>query len=90
MSLAAWVALHGYVSVAGLLFISALGLPLPVGLALMLGGAAAHSHRGRGKDRLQYPPFRQANRISPWRPTRPRSIYPGKNGNGPLDRGGGG
>jgi membrane protein DedA with SNARE-associated domain/rhodanese-related sulfurtransferase len=42
MSLAAWVAVHGYVSVAGLLFISALGLPLPVGLALMLGGAAAH------------------------------------------------
>lgn len=42
MNLAAWVAAHGYVSVTGLLFLSALGLPLPVGLALMLGGAAAH------------------------------------------------
>jgi membrane protein DedA with SNARE-associated domain/rhodanese-related sulfurtransferase len=42
MSLAAWVAAHGYLSVAVLLFISALGLPLPVGLALILGGAAAH------------------------------------------------
>src|SRR6187402_1528073 len=42
MSLAAWVAAHGYLSVAGLLLISALGLPLPSGLALILGGAAAH------------------------------------------------
>ena len=42
MSLAAWVAAHGYLSVAGLLLISALGLPLPAGLALILGGAAAH------------------------------------------------
>lgn len=42
MSLAAWVAAHGYVSVAALLFISALGLPLPVAVALILGGAAAH------------------------------------------------
>jgi membrane protein DedA with SNARE-associated domain/rhodanese-related sulfurtransferase len=42
MSLAAWVAAHGYFSVTALLFLSALGLPLPVGLALMLGGSAAH------------------------------------------------
>lgn len=42
MSLAAWVAAHGYLSVGLLLFISALGLPLPAGLALILGGAAAH------------------------------------------------
>ena len=42
MSLAAWVAAHGYISVTVLLLLSALGLPLPVGLALMLGGAAAH------------------------------------------------
>ncbi len=42
MSVAAWVAAHGYVSVAALLFVSALGLPLPVSLALLLGGAAAH------------------------------------------------
>ena len=42
MGLAAWVAAHGYVSVLLLLFVSALGLPLPSGLALVLGGAAAH------------------------------------------------
>lgn len=42
MNLAAWVAAHGYLSVAFLLFISALGLPLPAGFALILGGAAAH------------------------------------------------
>ena len=42
MSLATWVAAHGYVSVTALLFISALGLPLPVAIALILGGAAAH------------------------------------------------
>ena len=42
MSLAAWVAAHGYFSVTALLFLSALGLPLPVGLALMLAGSAAH------------------------------------------------
>lgn len=43
MDLAAWVTAHGYVSVVLLLFVSALGLPLPVGLALMLGGSAARS-----------------------------------------------
>lgn len=42
MSLAAWVAAHGYLSVMLLLLISAMGLPLPAGLALILGGAAAH------------------------------------------------
>ncbi len=42
MSLAAWVAAHGYVAVTGILFVSSLGLPLPVVLALLLGGAAAH------------------------------------------------
>ena len=42
MSLAAWVAAHGYFSVTILLLISSLGLPLPSGLALILGGAAAH------------------------------------------------
>ena len=42
MNLAAWIAAHGYLSVAAILFVSALGLPLPSGLALILGGAAAH------------------------------------------------
>lgn len=42
MNLAAWVAAHGYFSVVALLFLSSLGLPLPVGLVLMLGGSAAH------------------------------------------------
>ncbi|MGI4757718.1 MAG: VTT domain-containing protein [Janthinobacterium lividum] len=42
MSLAAWVAAHGYLSVVLLLFISSIGLPLPSGLALILAGAAAH------------------------------------------------
>lgn len=43
MSLAAWVAAHGYATVLGLLMLSSLGLPLPAGLALILAGAAAHS-----------------------------------------------
>jgi len=42
MSLAAWVAAHGYASVLGLLLLSALGLPMPAGLALILAGAAGH------------------------------------------------
>ncbi len=51
MGLAAWVTAHGYLSIVGLLLLSALGLPLPVGLALMVGGAAA-AHGGSLK--LQY------------------------------------
>lgn len=43
MSVAAWVTAHGYLSVTLLLLVSSLGLPLPSGLALLLGGAAAHS-----------------------------------------------
>jgi len=42
MSLAAWIAAHGYVTVLGLLMLSSLGLPLPAGLALILAGASAH------------------------------------------------
>lgn len=42
MSFAAWMAAHGYLAVALLLFITSLGLPLPAGAALILGGAAAH------------------------------------------------
>lgn len=50
MGWAAFVAAHGYIAVAGILLISALGLPAPVSLALMLGGAAAHG----GSLRLAY------------------------------------
>ncbi len=42
MSLAAWIAAHGYLAVALLLLVTSLGLPLPAGLALVLAGAAAH------------------------------------------------
>ncbi len=42
MSLAAWVAAHGYVTVLTLVLLSALGLPAPTGLALILAGAASH------------------------------------------------
>jgi membrane protein DedA with SNARE-associated domain/rhodanese-related sulfurtransferase len=50
MGWAALVAAHGYFAVAAILLISALGLPAPVGLALMMGGAAAHG----GSLRLEY------------------------------------
>jgi membrane protein DedA with SNARE-associated domain/rhodanese-related sulfurtransferase len=50
MGWAAFVAAHGYIAVAGILLVSALGLPAPVSLALMLGGAAAHG----GSLRLAY------------------------------------
>ncbi len=42
MSLTAWVAAHGYLSVTVLLFIASVGVPLPAALALILAGAAAH------------------------------------------------
>jgi len=42
MGWAAWVTAHGYVAVVSLLLVSALGVPAPVSLALILGGAAAH------------------------------------------------
>lgn len=42
MGFAAWVAAHGYFSVAAVALISALGAPLPTALALILAGAAAH------------------------------------------------
>jgi membrane protein DedA with SNARE-associated domain/rhodanese-related sulfurtransferase len=50
MGWAAFLAAHGYISVATILFISAMGLPAPVSLALMLGGSAAHG----GSLRLEY------------------------------------
>ena len=43
MGWAGWFAAHGYVAVAGVLFFSALGLPLPAVLSLLLGGAAARA-----------------------------------------------
>lgn len=42
MGWAAWFAAHGYLTVAGILLLSALGLPMPTILALILAGAAAH------------------------------------------------
>lgn len=42
MGWAGWFAAHGYLAVAGVLFLSALGLPMPTVLALILAGAAAH------------------------------------------------
>ncbi len=42
MSLAAWIAGHGYLAVALVLLVSSLGLPLPAGLAMVMAGAAAH------------------------------------------------
>ncbi len=41
MGWAGWFAAHGYVAVGGVLFLSALGLPMPTVLALLLAGAAA-------------------------------------------------
>ena len=41
MGWAGWFAAHGYLAVGGVLFVSALGLPMPTVLALLLGGAAA-------------------------------------------------
>ncbi len=41
MGWAAWFAMHGYLAVAAVLFLSAIGLPMPTVLALLLGGAAA-------------------------------------------------
>lgn len=41
MGWAGWFAAHGYLAVGGVLFLSALGLPMPTVLALLLGGAAA-------------------------------------------------
>lgn len=40
---AIWVAAHGYFAVAAVLFISALGLPMPVAVTLLLAGTAAHT-----------------------------------------------
>ncbi len=42
MGWAAWIAVHGYATVAILLFLSSVGLPLPTVLALVLAGSAAH------------------------------------------------
>ena len=41
MGWAGWFAAHGYLAVGGVLFFSALGLPMPNVLALLLAGAAA-------------------------------------------------
>ncbi len=38
-----WIASHGYATVAGLLLLSSLGLPLPTVVALILAGSAAHN-----------------------------------------------
>ena len=43
MGLAVWFAAHVYVAVFGVLFLSALGLPLPAMLTLLLAGAAARA-----------------------------------------------
>lgn len=43
MGWAGWFAAHGYLAVGGILFLSALGLPMPTVLALILAGAAMHS-----------------------------------------------
>ena len=40
--LTAWIAAHGYLAVASVLFVSALGVPAPAALSLVLAGAAAH------------------------------------------------
>lgn len=40
---AAWVAGHGYLAVGGILFLAALGIPMPVAVTLLLAGAAAHA-----------------------------------------------
>ena len=42
MGWAGWIAAHGYATVAVLLLLSSLGLPLPTVLALVLAGSAAH------------------------------------------------
>ncbi len=42
MGWAGWFAAHGYLAVGGVLFLSALGLPMPTVLVLILAGAAAH------------------------------------------------
>lgn len=41
--IATWIGAHGYLAVAVTLFASALGLPMPVGVALLLAGSAAHT-----------------------------------------------
>jgi len=40
---AAWVAGHGYIAVGVILFLSSLGLPMPVVVTMLLAGAAAHA-----------------------------------------------
>ncbi|MBS1815168.1 MAG: VTT domain-containing protein [Acidobacteria bacterium] len=40
---ATWVAAHGYFAVAVVLFTSALGLPMPVAVTLLLAGTAVHT-----------------------------------------------
>jgi len=40
---AVWVAAHGYLAVAAVLFLSSLGLPMPVVITMLLASAAAHA-----------------------------------------------